>query len=241
MIFDPISLLYFLIITPIVVVSYILMYKFINKIKPYLKIILLGIFLFIVRFVLVFFQDSIGIMPYILPNVIFYGLLAVFGVLLTILYVKKIENISFKEIGWEIKNTKETIIYTIISYVILFLMLPVIIFLAEISISLLITWEKIVIGILFGIFLGGFYEETMFRGIIQNELNSIFDNKKSIILTSIVFVATHLGYLPFTGYGIFYFFIFIMAILLSILRYKANQVACFILHGGIVFILIIFV
>ncbi|MBD3229606.1 MAG: CPBP family intramembrane metalloprotease [Candidatus Lokiarchaeota archaeon] len=241
MIFDPISLFYFLIITPIVVVSYLLIYKFNKKLEAYQKIIFLGIFLFLVRFFLIFFQDSIGIMPYILPNVIFYALLAVFGVFLTILYVKKIEKLSFKEIGWELKDIKKTIIYTLISFGILLLILPLIVFLAEIRISILVSWEKITIGICFGIFLGGFYEETMFRGIIQKEFNSIFDDLKSILFTSVVFVLTHLGYLPFTGFGIFYIYIFIMAILLSILRYKTNQFACFIVHGGLVFILIIFV
>jgi membrane protease YdiL (CAAX protease family) len=120
-------------------------------------------------------------------------------------------------------------------------MFPVVLLLGNVLISMSITWEKIVLGIEFGLILGGFYEEVMFRGIIQNHFMKIITEKKAVLLTAGVFIATHMGYLPFTGFGIFYIFLSVMALLLSWLRLKCNQISCAILHGGIVFILVLFV
>jgi len=103
-----------------------------------------------------------------------------------------------------------------------------------------ITWEKVVLGINFGL-LAGIYEEGMFRGIIQKHISTLTSDKRTIIFTALIFTATHLFYLPFIGYGIYYIFVFVMALLLSILKLKFDLLSCFILHAGIVFILILFV
>ena len=82
----------------------------------------------------------------------------------------------------------------------------------------------------------------MFRGIIQKHLSELVNTQfKIIIYTAAIFTVTHIFYLPFTGFGIYYFFVFIMAIILSWLRIKVDQIACAIVHGGVVFILIILV
>ena len=237
------NLYYFVIVIPIVVITSLILLKVQDKLNSLLKIIILSILLFFVRIMLVFFSDTIGIMPYIYPDLLFYSLLTIFGIFFTIFYLLKVEKLSFKSIGYKKENWKKSVLFGFLSFFPLICFFPLIIFLTGLEISIIITWEKVILGIAFGIFLGGFYEEVMFRGIIQNHFNSITNTNptKTILFTSIVFVATHIGYLPFVGYGIFYLFIFIMAVLLSILRYKFNQLACFILHGGIVFILIIFV
>ena len=87
--------------------------------------------------------------------------------------------------------------------------------------------EKIVISLSFGL-LGAFYEEIMFRGIIQNHVSDLVNNdeKKVILITALIFTVTHLFYLPFTGFGIYYIFVFVMALILSWLRVKNDQVAC---------------
>jgi membrane protease YdiL (CAAX protease family) len=180
-------------------------------------------------------------MPYIKYDVIFYSLLTVFGVLFAYFYVKKIEKISLKNLGWDFKGIKKNIAFGLLAYVPLIAFFPLVIYITGITISFDIFWQKILIGIEFGLIMGGFFEEAIFRGIIQKHLNSITDPKKSIIYTALIFVATHLFYLPFDGFGIYYYFITLMAILLSILRYKLNLLSCSILHGGIVFILILFV
>ncbi|MHA1895679.1 MAG: CPBP family intramembrane glutamic endopeptidase [Candidatus Helarchaeota archaeon] len=180
-------------------------------------------------------------MPYILPNIVFYTILMVFGVGFSILYVLKVEQVEFEEIGFVKENLLKNIGIGFLSFLPLIGMFPLLIILTGIQLNFVITWEKIYIGIVFGLILGGFYEEVMFRGIIQNHFMEITDEKKVVLYTAAVFVATHIGYLPFSGFGIMYIFLLVMALLLSYLRLKFSQVSCAILHGGIVFILILFI
>ena len=237
--FYPINLVYFIVTIPIAVLFYRIVLKIKIQNKSLMKIFILSVFLFIVRINLVFFSDTIGIMPYLKEDVIFYTILMIFGVMMTILYVSKIEKVSFKEIGWNIQDVKKSIVYGLIGYVPLVCFFPLILLLANIQISIAITIGKIIVALSFAI-LGGFYEEIMFRGIIQNKFSDLFnDDKKIIFFTALTFTLTHLFYLPFIGFGIFYIFVFVMAVILSILRIKSDQLACAILHGGIVFILIV--
>ena len=237
--FYPINLAYFIFTIPIGVLFYIILLKIKMQNNPLMKLFILSLFLFIVRINLVFFADTIGIMPYLKEDVIFYTILMIFGVMMTILYVSKIEKVSFKEIGWNIQDVKKSIVYGLIGYVPLVCFFPLILLLANIQISIAITIGKIIVALSFAI-LGGFYEEIMFRGIIQNKFSDLFnDDKKIIFFTALTFTLTHLFYLPFIGFGIFYIFVFVMAVILSILRIKSDQLACAILHGGIVFILIV--
>jgi len=237
--FNPIDLLYFAIVFPVVIIVSIFIKRTIRHKKYLVVVLILSVLLFYVRIILVLFQEWIGIMPYINDDILFYVLLTVFGAGFSVYYVFKIEGKTFKEIGFEITDLKKTLIYTALSFLPLIALFPLIIILAEIQLATAIAWEKIVLGATFGLILGGFYEEVMFRGVIQNYLMDMTDHKKAILFTALIFTATHVGYLPFIGFGIFYIFLFVMALLLSVLRYKFNQLACFILHGGIVFILVI--
>ncbi|MHA1279639.1 MAG: CPBP family glutamic-type intramembrane protease [Candidatus Helarchaeota archaeon] len=239
MVFNPINLLYFVIVTPIAVLIGLFLMKRNPKRDYLLILIILSVFLFVVRILLVPFAETIGIMPYLTYDIIFYTLLTSFGIIFTIVYVFKVEKSTLQEIGWKTRNTKRTILYGLMSYLPLIAFLPLVILLTGIEISLTISWEKIVLGIEFGLILGGFYEETMFRGIIQKHLSERLSEKATIITTTLIFTATHLWYLPFTGYGIYYFFVLLMAFILSIIRLKVDLIASAILHGGIVFVLII--
>ena len=237
--FYPINLVYFTVTIPIAIVFFIILLKIIPQNNYLTRLIILSIFLFIVRITLVFFADTIGIMPYLKEDVIFYTILMIFGVLMTVIYVNKIEQVSFKEIGWNIQDVKKSVVHGLVGYVPLVCFFPLIILLANIQISIAITIGKIIVALSFAI-LGGFYEEIMFRGIIQNKFKDLFnDDKKIIFFTALTFTLTHLFYLPFIGFGIFYIFVFVMAVILSILRIKSDQLACAILHGGIVFMLIV--
>ena len=237
-----INLYYFIIAIPIVLIVFLILSKLCKKKSSLSIIIVLSLLLFTVRFILIFFKDTIGIMPYLIEDAIFYSLLMVFGLIFTVYYVIKIEKVPFAEIGGKVENINKSIFYGLIGYIPLLCLLPLMQFLTGIHISLNITVGKIIVAVAFAV-LAGFYEEIMFRGIIQNHFMEITENneKKSIFLTSVIFTVTHIFYLPFTGFGIYYIFVFIMALLLSILRAKRDLIACSILHSGIVFILIIFV
>ncbi|TFG30037.1 MAG: CPBP family intramembrane metalloprotease [Promethearchaeota archaeon] len=240
--FYIVNLLYFIITVPIVLITFPFLSKLCKNKRDLSLIILLSLLLFTVRLVLIFFQDTIGIMPYLIEDVIFYSLLMIFGVIFTIFYMFKIEKVSLKEIGGNVYDFKKSIFYGFVAYIPLLCLLPLIQFLTEIHVSFNITLGKILVAIAFAV-LAGFYEEIMFRGIIQNHFMEITKNnsQKSIIFTSITFTATHIFYLPFVGYGIYYLFVFIMGLLLSSLRAKYDLLASSILHGGIVFILIVLV
>ena len=239
MVFYPINLVYFIIIIPVVVIFYFINLKLRKKDNIVLDIIVLSLLLFLVRLFLVLFANTIGIMPYLIEDVIFYGLLLCFGIGFTVIYVLRIEKTTFKILGWEVEDYKKSILFGLIGFIPLVALFPVIIILTNIQISIAITIEKVFVALSFTI-LGAFYEEIMFRGIIQNKFKEIFpDDKKVIFFTALTFTLTHLFYLPFIGFGIFYIFVFVMALILSFLRIKTDQLACAILHGGIVFILII--
>ena len=180
-------------------------------------------------------------MPYIMPDIVFYSILMIFGVVFSTFYLLKVEKKSFEEIGFEKEEVPKNILIGLLGFLPLIAMFPVLIFLAGIQINYLISLEKIIIGIVFGLILGGYYEEVMFRGIIQNHFMEITDEKFTVLGTAAVFVVTHIFYLPFTGFGIMYVFLTVMALILSYFRLKFNQISCAILHGGIVFILVIFV
>lgn len=207
------------------------------------KVISLTILLFVIRLILVFFGETIGIMPYLVEDVLFYILLLIFGLAFTFFYLYRIEKKNLKDIGFESDNILKSILYGIIGILPLMAMTPLMVLLTDITLPIppTITIGKIIIALSFTL-LGALYEEIMFRGIIQDHLSETMDNDwKVIILTAAIFTATHVFYLPFTGFGIYYIFVFVMATILSWLRIHRDQISCAIVHGGIVFILIILV
>ena len=240
-----INLFYFVIVGPIIIISLLLISKlYKNEKNNQLKIIFsISILLFIIRLGLVFFSSTIGIIPYLIEDILFYSLLLAFGLIFTWYYLYKIEKSTFKEIGFMSINKKKTILFGVIGIIVLMIITPLIIILTNMSISIPpnISLGKIIIALCFG-FLGAIYEEIMFRGIIQKHLSQLFnDNWRIILSTAVIFTLTHLFYLPFAGFGIYYIFVFIMAVLLSWLGIKLDLLTCALIHGGIVFILILFV
>ena len=238
-----INLWYFVIVVPIVLLSLPLIAKlYKDEERNRIKIILsLATLLFVIRLILVFFGTTIGIMPYLVEDALFYSLLLGFGLLFTFYYLYKVENSNLKEIGFETENIKKSILFGIIGIIILMCITPLIIFLTDITLANppIISPEKIIISLSFAI-LAAVYEEILFRGIIQNHLNKFIAKEWRIILyTAVIFTLTHVFYLPFTGFGIYYIFVFLMAFLLSWLRIKVDLIASAIVHGGIVFLLII--
>ncbi|MBD3255483.1 MAG: CPBP family intramembrane metalloprotease [Candidatus Lokiarchaeota archaeon] len=242
---NPTNLWYFLIALPISIFFSFFISKLYKKEEEnnLLIIISLSILLFFVRLLLVFFADTIGIMPYIKEDLLFYPLLLAFGLLFTGFYVQKIEKKKLKDIGFEIDNRVKSFLFGFLGIFLLLGMTPVLILLTGIKLTqnINIFLEKVIIAICFGL-LGAIYEEVMFRGVIQNHISQhISKNYRIGLYTAIIFTLTHLFYLPFIGFGIYYIFVFMMALLLSWLRIKSGLIACAFTHGGIVFILIILV
>lgn len=241
MIFSPFNFIYFFIVLPIVLVATFFIKKLHDKEKHLSVIIGVGLLVFFVRIMLVFFQSWIGIMPYILPDVIFYTLLMIFGIVYSTFYVLKVEKITFQELGFTRQALWRNIGLGFLGLLPLIAMFPLVVLLTGIRINPFVTWEKVVIGITFGLILAGFFEEIMFRGIMQKHFMEITDEKYTVLGTTTIFVATHIGYLPLVGFGIIYIFLTVMALLLSYFRLKFGLISCSILHGGIVFILVLFV
>ncbi len=237
--FSPTNLLYFLIVTPPICALFYCINRFVKRDSHVQRILLISVALFFVRIMLVFFAGSIGVMPYVRPELVFYSLLTAFGVVFSICNVKFVEKQTFTDFGWHSRDLKKNVLAGILGLLPLFAFLPVVYFAAHFTISSGFTVEKLVIASTFGLILGGFYEEVMFRGIIQFHLGQITTKNRTIVGTAIIFVLTHVGYLPFDGFGIYYWFLLIMALELSYIRSRYSAVSCAILHGGIVFILVL--
>jgi len=238
-----INLLYFVIALPIVGTFFLFLARLNRDKEPNRKeiVLVLSIMLFLIRFFLIFFGATIGIMPYLIEDVLFYSLLTILGVIMTFAYITKIEKVSDEEIGLKSESPIKDILVGVLGLIPLIAMFPLLLYLTDIEIIYNFTVGKIIVGSGFAI-LGAVYEEIMFRGIIQNHLRDLLNNKLQVIVyTALIFTLTHLFYLPFTAFGIYYIFVFVMALLLSILREKYSLISASILHGLIVFILIIFV
>lgn len=232
---------YFLIVLPPICALFYCMNRFVKKDKHVQRILLISIALFFVRIMLVAFADSIGVMPYVQPELVFYSVLTVFGVAFSICNVKYIEKQTLAFFGWHSSNIKKDVLVGVLGLLPLFAFLPVIYFSTHITISSEITLGKLILAATFGLVLGGFYEEVMFRGIIQFHVGQITTKNRTIAYTAIIFVLTHVGYLPFDAFGVFYWFLLLMALELSFIRSRYSAIPCAIIHGGIVFALILLV
>ena len=242
--FISINLIYFCLASPVILIAFYGINKLNQQSQPNykLKILVVSIALFIVRVLLVLFKDSIGIMPYLIEDIVFYGTLTTFGLGITYFFIRFIEKTKIDMLDFKCADLKKNIAYTLLGFIPLILMFPLILNLTNIAISYTFTFGKVIVALCF-VLLGACYEEIMFRGFIQDYFSKIFNKRKFkiVLSTALTFTLTHIFYLPFTGFGIYYIFVFNMAFILSILKIYGNLIPCALLHGGIVFILIIFV
>ncbi len=239
--FTAANLLYFLIVLPPMCLLFYYLPRLVKKDDHVGKILVVSCALFFVRIMLVVFADSIGVMPYVKPELVLYSLLTIFGVGFSIFNVKYVEKGTFVDFGWHSSNLGKNVLMRVLGLVPLIAFLPIIYFSTHIALSSIFSFEKLVIASIFGLILGGFYEEVMFRGIIQYHIGEITTKNRTILYTALIFVLTHIGYLPFDAFGIYYWFLLLMALELSYLRAKFSAISCAVLHGGIVFMLILLV
>lgn len=239
--FEPLSAIYFVIVIPILFVIAQLIKKEIIKKNNKKILFYLIIATFLLRFLLIFFKGLIGTMPHLKENVFFYLSLAILGNSIAYYYVAKIEGKKLRDYGFLLDNLKGSFKTTLLWSIPLFIMFPLIVFAGNLQLSFP-NWERFVIALCFGLGLGGFYEEIMFRGVIQTKLKEEMEEKQIIPYTALIFTATHIFYLPLEAHGLYYVFVFVMGYILSYIKEKYNDLfACSLLHGGIVFIMILFV
>ncbi|MBN2149921.1 MAG: CPBP family intramembrane metalloprotease [Candidatus Lokiarchaeota archaeon] len=239
--FTATNLLYFVIVLPPTCAFFYCISRFVKRDSHLQRALLISIALFFVRIMLVPFAGSIGVMPHVQPELLFYCLLAAFGVGFSVWSVKSLEKQTFAFFGWHSGDFKKDVLIGVIGLLPLLAFLPVVYFSTHLTISSEFTAERLVIACTFGLALGGFFEEVMFRGIIQFHVGRIATKRREIAYTAVIFVLTHVGYLPFDAFGIYYWFLLIMAIELSYVRSRYSVVPCSIIHGGIVFLLIMLV
>lgn len=178
--------------------------------------VILGI-LFLTRILLIIFP--VGIFPSLEPDIIFYASVLAAGTAFMMLYLLKIEDVSLEELGFKRNRMILGLIFGVLaSFGLLLLSALALIPFSGIPINLYLTPEKIAVAVLFA--LGGIYEETFFRGLLQNYFQEKYGEYRAILIQSGLFLAIHIGYLPFTGFGIYYLIIFSMALVLGVLRSK---------------------
>lgn len=239
--FEPLSSIYFIVVIPVLFIIAQLIKKEIIKKNNKKIIFYLVIATFFVRFFLVFFKGLIGSMPHLKETVFFYLTLSIFGNLIAYFYITKYEEKKIGDYGFLLNNWKISLKRAMIWSIPLLLMFPLILFAGNLQLSFP-NWERFVIATAFGLGLGGFYEEVMFRGVIQMRLKEEVGEKQIIKYMALIFTATHIFYLPLEAHGLYYIFVFVMGYILSYIKEKYDDLfACSLLHGGIVFIMILFV
>jgi len=210
------SYLFFIIFVPIIIAGYfILMYLDEEKYK-YTQYILISAILLFGHIILPYF--NVGIFPHLTYDFLFYALLFASGMIFSILFIKYIKKRTFKEIGWDSSNILKDII---IGFFFGLLLLIIAALLTALSQDLALdqisfSSEKIITVIFFAA--GAIYEEILFRGAMQKDLEQKYSIKKAIIIQGLAFFAINLFYFPFDiggiiSYGIMLFLSFLMGIL----------------------------
>ncbi|MBD3352837.1 MAG: CPBP family intramembrane metalloprotease [Candidatus Lokiarchaeota archaeon] len=240
MAFEIENLWFFIAFIPLILLTFVglnILKKKKNE-KIIYRFILIEILLFLTRvFLLVF---DMGAFPYLVMDPIFYILAFIMGVLLMYVYLYKVEKKDFAYIGWfrENLNLFKDIVAGILGCVIL-VVISVLLMMGLSDYTLItefnISIDKFVTALFFGF--GAIYEEWFYRGFLlkYEKLNE----RNRVIFSSLMFVGIHLGYLPLTGYGMFYISITIMAFMLAFLAKKFSILSSTVAHGLFVFIGII--
>ena len=186
--------------------------KFKERLTIYMRfIVILGIFLF-TRILLTMFD--VGIFPNLVNDVLFYLLAFILGMLLIYLYVVKIESKDLKEFYWIHEKRGYSLLFGILGALILLLLSSgFMMIMGPLNMNIENSIDGIIVAILFG--LGAIYEEIYFRGILQDTIAQDLDEKKAIIIQAFAFLAIHLFYLPFDGFGMYYWTILLMGLLLG--------------------------
>lgn len=173
-----------------------------------------------------------GLVPYVADEPLFYGLFMVCCLVACWFYVRRIEGMSWAEVGWSGGRLGVSILWGVVALVIgVGLLLP----LSSIETSSLrLTPGMFVVAATFGLALGGFFEETVFRGVIQTRMVARMTVPRAIALQAAMFSAGHIFYFPFDEHAFFYLGTFMIGLVGGVLRHKVSLLSAVILHGGLV-------
>ncbi len=219
------NLLFFAVFLPIIIIALLFLIGLKNKLpkKVIIRIITIELVLFSTRIFLLIFD--MGQFPDLVYDPLFYLLALVMGAGFMYYYVRKIEEKKLTEFGWKITDDLWKQIGIGIGAAIILL-------LVSLALQLLITdktfsmrpsynWDLMLTALFFG--LGAFYEEWFFRGFLFTY--DKWSEREQIILSSIMFFAIHIGYLPVEGYFIYYLLMLLFSFILGILGKKVGIIA----------------
>jgi len=216
---QAINYFFFVIFIPLVIIILIILNYLKEEKYKYHRFALICIILLIGHIILPFY--NMGIFPYLKYDYLFYFLLFLVGIIFTSIFLLKIEKKSFLEIGWQSSNIVRDIgIGIIVAIFLLFLSAILTLSFNNINFNdISLNYEKILTITFFA--LGAIYEEILFRGILQKELEEDFSLPSALLIQAFLFLSINLFYFPFDALGfINYCLIFIMAILFGLLAYK---------------------
>ena len=173
-----------------------------------------------------------GLVPYVADEPLFYILFMVCCLAACWFYVRKIEGMSWGEIGWSRRGIGRSVVWGLLALALgVGLLLPM----CELETSSLrLTPGMFVVAATFGVALGGFFEEVVFRGVIQTRMIAQMSAPRAIVLQAAIFSAGHLFYFPFDQHAFFYFGTFMIGLVAGILRHRVSLLSAVILHGGLV-------
>lgn len=235
--FQIIHFAYFLVYVPILAIAIAVMLH-LKKRKLWtveVRFAIIAVLLFLGRMLLLPF--GLGQFPNIAFDPLFYALLLIIGLGLMMFYVREIENYRIRELGkWKEQLAKQ-IVVGILGAVSLLLFSVLMLFIA-VNYRLTtpeITVDKFFTALFFG--LGAIYEEWFFRGVMLKYRQ--WWALKQIVISSIVFFVIHIGYLPFTGYGVYYFIMLVFSFSLAFNAKYVGILSSTLIHFIFVFVSVI--
>ncbi len=97
--FTPVNLLYFLIVLPTMCLLFYYLPRLVKENNHIGKILVVSGAMFFARIMLVVFADSIGVMPYVNPELVFYCMLTLIGAGFSNFNVKYVNKSTFVDFG----------------------------------------------------------------------------------------------------------------------------------------------
>lgn len=222
---DLSNLLFFAVLIPIIIIALLFLIGLKKKIpqKMTIRIITIELVLFSTRIFLIIFD--MGQFPDLVYDPLFYFLALVMGAGFMYYYIRKIEEKKLTKFGWKITDDfwKQIGIGITTAFILLLFSLALQLLITDKTFSMNInySWDLIHTAIFFG--LGAFYEEWFFRGLLFTY--DKWSERRQIVLSSVMFFAIHIGYLPVQGYFIYYILMLIFSFSLGILGKKVGILA----------------
>ncbi|MFO8017495.1 MAG: CPBP family glutamic-type intramembrane protease [Promethearchaeia archaeon] len=215
---------FFAIFSPLILIALVVLHHYRDEDYRYYRFFLICMVLLVGHILLPFFD--VGIFPELRNDPLFYSILFLLGMGFTILYIVQIENISFRQIGWKSENVIRDVAIGILTAVVLLLISALLEFpflrLKLPNLSVL----KFITVVFFA--LGGIYEESLFRGLLQTAYlkKDDFNSYQRILMQALAFLFINLFYFPFDILGLItYLIMFLLAIVTGWLAQRYSLIS----------------